>query len=163
MQKKSVVEILVGFFMIAAIIALVFLAFQVSGLTQYGNRHYYVVYAAFDNIGDLKSRAPVTIGGVRVGQVGDIVLDNQTFRAKVSLLINDKFNNIPTDSTAGILTQGLLGSNYVSLTPGFDNTALKNNGEIQNTRSALILENLIGQFLLSIKGDDKENNNKKQN
>lgn len=156
MAKRSVIEILVGLFMIAGILALVFLAFRVSGLTEYSNRHNYVVYAEFDNIGDLKARAPVTIGGVRIGQVGDITLDKQTFRAKVSLLISDKFNDIPTDSTAGILTQGLLGSNYISLTPGFDNTFLQNKGEIENTRSALILENLIGQFLLNMKGDSNK-------
>lgn len=156
MLKRAVIEFLVGLFMIAGIIALMFLAFQVSGLMQTGSGHYYVVNAEFDNIGNLKTRAPVTIGGVKVGQVGDITLDNQTFRAKVNLLINNKFNNIPTDSTAGILTQGLLGSNYISLTPGFDNTYLQNNSEIVNTRSALILENLIGQFLLSMKGDDKK-------
>jgi len=154
--NKSVVEILVGFFMLAGIVALLFLAFQVSGLTSYSNRNHYVIYAEFDNIGNLKARSPVTIGGVRIGQIGDISLDKQTFRAKVSLLINDKFNNIPTDSTAGILTQGLLGSNYISLTPGFDSSLLKNGGMIQNTRSALILENLIGQFLLNMKGNEKK-------
>lgn len=156
MVRKPVIEILVGLFMIAGVAALAFLAFQVSGLAQFSTGKYYEVIAQFDNIGDLKPRAPVTIGGVRVGQVGRITLDRNTYRAAVVLEIDEKTNNIPTDSTANIFTQGLLGSNYISLSPGFDNTMLKNGDQIQNTRSALILENLIGQFLLSgVKSEDK--------
>lgn len=146
-MKKPTLEIMVGLFMIAGIAALLFLAFKVSGLTTYSNRHYYVVYAEFDNIGDLKTRAPITIGGVRIGQVGTIVLDPNTFRAKVALNINDNFKNIPVDSSASIFTQGLLGSNYISLNPGFSNVAMKSGGMIETTRSALILENLIGQLV----------------
>lgn len=160
MVRKSIAEILVGLFMIVGVIALIFLAFRVSGLTEYSDRHHYVVYADFDNIGDLKVRAPVTVGGVRIGQVSNITLNSNTFRARASLNINDKFNNIPTDSTAVILTQGLLGSNYISLVPGFDSTVMKNGDQIETTRSAIILENLIGQFLLNMKGDSKESDKK---
>lgn len=157
MRRKPVVEILVGLFMLAGAAALVFLAFQVSGLAQFRAGKYYEITAQFDNIGDLKPRAPVTIGGVRVGQVSEIVLDRNTYRATVTLDIEESTNNIPTDSTANIFTQGLLGSNYISISPGFDNTMLKNGDQIQNTRSALILENLIGQFLLSgVKSEDKD-------
>src|SRR5690242_17399893 len=97
MLRKSLAEILVGLFMIAGVLAFVALAFEVSGLAQYRSSNYYVVTADFDNIGDLKVRAPVTIGGVRIGQVGAISLDPVTFRARVSLYINQKSNNIPTD------------------------------------------------------------------
>jgi phospholipid/cholesterol/gamma-HCH transport system substrate-binding protein len=156
MVRKSSVEILVGIFMIAGAIALTFLALRVSGLTEYGNNHYYVVTAEFDNIGSLKPRAPVTIGGVNIGRVGPIMLDPKTFQAKVNLLINVHYNDIPDDSTANILTQGLLGSNYISLSPGFNNTVLKNGSQIQNTHSAIILENLIGQLMYSLTNDKKK-------
>lgn len=158
MVRKPIVEILVGLFMIVGAIALGTLAFQVSGLAHFHASDYYMVTAEFDNIGNLKARAPVSIGGVKVGEVANIMLDPGTFRAKAILYINDKNKNIPTDSSASILTQGLLGSNYVSLTPGFDDTSLKNGDTIQNTRSAIILENLIGQLLFSVKNggtDDK--------
>lgn len=156
MVRKSVVEILVGLFIIMGLVALTFLALRVSGLTDYGNKHCYVVTAEFDNIGSLKPRAPVTIGGVNVGRVGPITLDPKTFRAKVSLLIHDDYNDIPDDSTANILTQGLLGSNYISLSPGFNNAVLKNGSQIENTRSAIILENLIGQLMYSLTNDKKK-------
>jgi len=156
MVKKSVVEILVGLFMMVGIIAFTFLALRVSGLTEYGNHRHYVVTADFDNIGGLKPRAPVTIGGVNVGRVGTIALDEKSFRAKVNLLIDDRYNSIPDDSSASILTQGLLGSNYISLSPGFDSAALKNGSTIQNTHSAIILENLVGQLMYSLTNGDKK-------
>lgn len=160
-MKKPTFEVLVGLFMIAGIAALIFLAFKVSGLTEYGNGDYYVIYAEFDNIGDLKTRAPITVGGVRIGKVGNIVLDPSTFRAKVSLNINNNYRNIPTDSSASIFTQGLLGSNYISITPGFSNVVMKTGGMIENTRSALILENLIGQLLVSFTNKDNNSSSKK--
>ena len=156
MVKKSVVEILVGLFMMVGIIALTFLALRVSGLTEYGNHQHYLVTADFDNIGGLKPRAPVTIGGVNVGRVGAITLDEKSFRAKVNLLIDDRYNSIPDDSSASILTQGILGSNYISLSPGFDSAVLKNGSTIQNTHSAIILENLVGQLMYSLTNGDKK-------
>lgn len=154
-MRKSISEILVGVFMIAGAIALLVLAFKVSGLANYSYAHYYHVTADFDNIGDLKVRAPVTIGGVKIGQVTKIALDNTTFRARVTLAIDDKMS-VPTDSSASIFTAGLLGSNYISLTPGFDDTSLKEGGHIQITHPALILENLIGQLLFSFKDGKKD-------
>jgi phospholipid/cholesterol/gamma-HCH transport system substrate-binding protein len=155
MIRKSVIEIVVGLFMLAGIAALAMLAFKVSGLAGMMSSHYYVVTADFDTIGSLKERAPITIAGVKVGQVGKIDLDRTTFQARVNLLINDRENNIPNDSSASILTQGLLGANYISITPGFSNMILKKGDKIQNTRSALILENLIGQLLFSMQNGGK--------
>ncbi len=146
----------VGLFMLAAIIALLFLAFRVSGLTHMSKSDYYTVTAEFDNIGGLKVRAPVRLAGVSIGRVAKISLDPQSFRAQVTLLINKKDNNLPLDTSAGIMTEGLLGANYVSLTPGFDTQALKAGGVIQTTRSALILENLIGQLLFNLKSNKSQ-------
>jgi phospholipid/cholesterol/gamma-HCH transport system substrate-binding protein len=154
MVKKGVMELSVGFFMLVGILALVMLAFQVSGLTHYmGNQGYYVT-AIFDNIGDLKVRAPVTVSGVRIGQVTDIQLNPQTYQANVRFFIENKNKYIPSDSSARILTQGLLGSNYISIDPGFQNVFLKNGDKMTSTQSALILENLIGQLLFKVSGTE---------
>jgi len=156
-RNKSL-EFVVGIFILVGIIALVALAFKVSGLTHIGNRSEYVLNAEFDNIGDLKVRAPVTVAGVTIGRVAQIELDPKTFRAHVILMINKNMNDLPDDTSASIFTQGLLGSNYISLTPGFDQKALKPGDNIETTHSALILENLIGQLLFSMKDGDKEKN-----
>jgi len=149
MQTKNI-EIIVGAFLLAGVLALVMLAFQVSGLTDIAGKQGYTVTAAFDNIGDLRVRAPVSIGGVRIGEVTDIRLDPNTFKADVTLRINPNQKTIPTDSAASIYTQGLLGSNYISITPGFANTNLKNGDKITMTHSAVILENLIGQLMFKL-------------
>lgn len=151
MARDRTIEVMVGIFMLAGMIALLVLALKISGLSEYFGQAGYTVTAQFDNIGSLKVRAPVTIAGVRVGQVTNIKLDPKNFRAIVQMKIEEKEHDIPSDSAARILTEGLLGSNYISISPGFDNTYLKNDSKIQITHSALILENLIGQFLFSIK------------
>lgn len=154
-MRIKALETIVGLFMLAGIVALVVLALQVSGLsTTYMGDHGYTITANFDNIGDLKVRAPVTISGVRVGQVTGIKLDKTTFKAVVSMQINPNQDAIPSDTSASIFTQGLLGSNYISLTPGFDTAFLKNGAEITDTHPALILEDLIGQLLFSLKNPD---------
>ena len=155
-KQNQVSEILVGLFIIAAAVALLALAFKVSGLTMYKGNGYYVVYANFDNIGGLKVRAPVRVAGVRIGEVSQIQLDPATFLAKVTLLVDKKVNDIPEDSSATILTEGILGCNYVGITPGYDDKVLKNGGVIVNTHPALILENLIGQLIFSIKGGNED-------
>lgn len=149
MQTKNI-ELMVGAFLVAGIVALVLLAFQVSGLSNVMGQQGYQISAAFDNIGDLKVRAPVSIGGVRVGEVSNIALDEKTFKAIVTMQINPHQNMIPTDSSASILTAGLLGSNYISITPGFADTNLKNGDKITVTHSAIILENLIGQVMYKL-------------
>lgn len=143
-------ELSVGFFIVIALCGLLFLAFKVSGLTQLGNGNYYVLRADFDNIGGLKVRAPVSVSGVKVGRVRDITLDPQTYRAEVILQIDAHFKDFPIDTSASILTQGLLGSNYISLSPGFEQQMLQPGASIETTHSALILENLIGQLMFSL-------------
>jgi phospholipid/cholesterol/gamma-HCH transport system substrate-binding protein len=154
--KTRTVEIFVGVFLLAGILSLVMLAFQVSGLVNIVGRNGYAVTADFDNIGDLRIRAPVSIGGVRIGEVTAIQLNPTTFKAIVTMHINPNQNAIPTDSTASIFTEGLLGSNYISLSPGFSDTNLKNGDKIQTTHSALILENLIGQLMYKIGSNSPE-------
>ncbi len=149
---------MVGLFILGGAIALFVLALKVSGLGNVVGEDGYHINATFDNVGDLKIRAPVTIAGVRVGEVTGIKLDQQTFRAVVTMQINPRQDEIPVDSSASILTQGLLGSNYISLSPGFDNTFLKEGGSIDNTHPAIILENIIGQVMYKLNGSgDKKN------
>lgn len=155
-MAKRTMEFIVGLFMLAGLAALVLLAFKVSGLTKIGNGDTYTVMAEFDNIGGLKIRAPVAIGGVRIGQVENIALDKNSFRALVTMRIENKFNNLPDDSSASIFTQGILGSNYISIVPGFDPENLKAGDLIETTHSALILENLIGQLIYSMKSDGNQ-------
>jgi phospholipid/cholesterol/gamma-HCH transport system substrate-binding protein len=157
MLKQHHIEFLVGLFMVAGLAALSILAFRVSGLTTLGNHETYQVTAEFTNIGDLKVRAPVTIAGVTIGRVVKIDLDPQTFKAIVSLDIDNRHQVIPIDSTANIFTAGLIGSNYISITPGFENEYLKQGGRIENTNQALILQNLIGQLMFNLNKDkDKD-------
>ncbi len=157
MAQQRYIDLIVGLFMITGILALTFLALRVSGLTSYSvDDKYYRVMAEFDNIGGLKVRAPVTVAGVRVGQVGDINLDKTSFRAKVTLLIDGNQKEIPIDTTANIYTQGLLGANYISLSPGYADQFLKNGDKIENTNSAMVLEKLIGQFIFSMQNNSKK-------
>ena len=154
---KKIMETLVGLFMILGLVALVFLALKVSGLTVFSSKEtYYQVIAEFDNIGGLKVRSPVMIAGVAIGEVEDISLDQQSFRAKTVLSIRND-HQLPIDTSANIYTQGLLGSNYVSLTPGYADSNLKDGGVIETTQPAIVLEKLIGQFLYSLKGDKADN------
>lgn len=156
MVKQHRIEFIVGLFMIAGIIALSVLAFKVSGLTVLENGETYKVTAEFTDIGDLKVRAPVTVAGVSIGRVTKIDLDSVTFRAVVTMEINKKKDRIPVDSTANIFTAGLIGSNYISIVPGFEETFLKEGDKIENTNQALILQNLVGKIMFNL-----ENNNKK--
>lgn len=156
MMSQRTLETLVGIFIIAALGALLVLAFRVSGLSGLIHQETYTVSAAFDDIGQLKVRSAVRIDGVSVGEVSDIMLDPTTFRAIVTMQIYSTFNRIPDDSSAAILTAGLLGDNYVALTPMYSETWLKNGSRIEETHSAMILEKLIGQFLFSIKGGNEK-------
>ncbi len=165
---QKALETWVGFFILLAIAGLVMLAFQVSNLTRYQGKRTYDVTAQFDNIGDLKVRAPVTMAGVKVGQVASIALDPKNYRATVILRMDNTAHYIPNDSEASILTAGLLGANYISLTPGFADQFLKNGDVISETHSAIILEQMIGQLLFSVNkdktaGSDSDNANKTPN
>lgn len=162
MIARRFLEFCVGIFIIAGVIAAFALAFQVSSFSKYSNRNAYHVTASFENIGDLKVRAPVTIAGVRVGEVQRIAIDPVTFKARVTLLLDDQQKNLPSDSSASILTAGLIGANYIELTPGFADDSLKEGGTITETHPAIILERLIGQVVYQLKGE-KENRAEKNN
>ncbi|HSM22246.1 MAG TPA: outer membrane lipid asymmetry maintenance protein MlaD [Rubrivivax sp.] len=148
MTKKGT-ETLVGLFVLLGMLAMVFLALQAANLgsfNQVGDS--YTVQARFDNIGGLKARAPVRSAGVTVGRVTRITLDPQTFQGVVTMQIQRGFQ-FPKDSSAKILTSGLLGDQYVGLDPGGAEDNLADGQVITQTQSALVLENLIGQFLFS--------------
>jgi phospholipid/cholesterol/gamma-HCH transport system substrate-binding protein len=149
MIKRST-EIMVGIFMIIAVAAFALLAIKVSGLTGSFGSNYYTITAEFQNIGSLKVNAPVKLAGVKIGYVANIGYDPQSFQAVVTMEINSATNNLPMDSSASVLTEGLLGANYVGINPGFASENLKAGSSIQKTNSALILENLIGQLLFNI-------------
>jgi phospholipid/cholesterol/gamma-HCH transport system substrate-binding protein len=150
MISQRWVESFVGLFLLAALFALTVLAFKVSGLTTLFPQDTYTVSAAFDEIGGLKVRAPVKIGGVQIGEVSEIKLDPVTFKAIVKMQILDKYNQLPDDSTAGILTAGLLGDNYIEITPMYNQSFLKNGSQIEYARSAMVLEKLIGQLIYKL-------------
>jgi phospholipid/cholesterol/gamma-HCH transport system substrate-binding protein len=158
MVRSSFMEIGVGLFVAAGIAALFMLAMQVSNLSTSISGDTYVITAAFENIGGLKVRSPVTVSGVRVGRVDSIDYDFQSFEAVVSLRIAEKYHSFPEDTTASIFTAGLLGEQYVALEPGGSLDNLKPGDRIQLTQSALVLEQLVGQFLYNTasKGEDRE-------
>lgn len=153
MQQRSI-ELTVGLFIVVALAAFFMLALKVSGLSNFMYQNSYQINANFDNIGSLKPRAPVAIAGVKIGQVVAINLDKTTYRATVLMRIDGNQNTLPTDSSASILTEGLLGSNYISVTPGFDETYLKAGDVIQNTHPAIVLESLIGQLMFKLSSGD---------
>jgi phospholipid/cholesterol/gamma-HCH transport system substrate-binding protein len=145
MGKKGI-EILVGFFVLLGMAGLVFLAMKAANLGSVGGGDVYEVQARFDNIGGLKPRAPVRAAGVTVGRVRSISLDPKTFQGVVTLEI-EKGYSFPQDTAAKILTAGLLGDQYVGLEAGGADANLAAGGTIAQTQSAVVLENLIGQFL----------------
>jgi len=142
-------EILVGAFMAAGFLALFFLAMRVSNLGAVTVGDGYQITARFQNVGGLKVRAPVSMGGVPLGKVIGIHFDPQTFDAVVTMEIDQKFSQIPDDTYAKIYTAGLLGEQYVGLEPGGSDQNLKAGSELKLTQSALVLEEVIGQFLFS--------------
>lgn len=148
MNRNRQIEIWVGFFMAAGFVALFILAMQVSNLGTAYSGDSFEVNARFDNIGGLKTKAPVTIAGVEVGRVSDIYYDADDFRAVVVLAIQDQYSErIPTDTFAKILTAGLLGEQYIGLDPGGSERFLEQGSEIAMTQSALVLEEVVGQFI----------------
>ncbi|MCG6867303.1 MAG: outer membrane lipid asymmetry maintenance protein MlaD [Gammaproteobacteria bacterium] len=142
-------EVLVGVFVAAGFAALLVLAMQVSNLSTFSPGESYTLTARFDNIGGLKVRSPVTIGGVRVGRVSAIRYDPEAFNAVVSLSIDADQDYLPVDTGASIYTSGLLGEQYISLEPGAEAAVLKDGDVLQFAQSAVILEQLIGKFVLN--------------
>lgn len=161
MLHQRLIETLVGLFLMIAFIALSVLAFKVSGLTTLFPQKSYIVSAEFDEIGGLKVRSPIKIGGVQVGEVAGISLDEANFKAVVKMRIFDEFDKIPDDSSVGIFTAGLLGDNYLAITPMYNTTFLKEGSVIEYTNSAMILEKLIGQLVYKLSGDDKKTSEEK--
>jgi len=155
-------ELWVGLFVAAGLAALGMLAFKVGNLTTADVANGFRVTAEFENIGGLKVKAPVTLAGVRIGRVTAISIDKNRFRAVVEMNVDGSFNNIPTDSSASILTSGLLGDQYIGLEAGGSEENLKNGDQILTTASALVLEKLIGQVLFSKAVDGDGNGNAKK-
>lgn len=148
MRPNRTLEIGTGLFVLLGFAALVFLTTQLpaSGLRFGGPKVGYHVNAEFDNIGDLKVGAPVTMAGVRVGEVAGIRYDSNEYKAVVNLRFDPLYNHIPDDSYASIQTQGLLGGKYVGISPGGADTYLKQGSRIDQTQSAIVLESLINKF-----------------
>jgi phospholipid/cholesterol/gamma-HCH transport system substrate-binding protein len=145
-MNKTVLDLWVGLFVIAGIAALLFLALKVGSMSTVNSTDSYEVVARFENIGGLKARAPVKSAGVVVGRVTDIRFDNETYEAAVTLRL-DKRYAFPKDTSATIMTSGLLGEQYIGLEAGGDSQKLKDKDRILITQDAVVLENLIGQFL----------------
>ncbi|ADC63745.1 outer membrane lipid asymmetry maintenance protein MlaD [Allochromatium vinosum] len=153
MAKRRNVELTVGTFVALGLVALFFLAMQVSNLSLNTAGEGYLVQARFANVGSLKVRAPVTMAGVRIGRVESVRFDKQTYEAVVSMRIDAAVDSIPDDTFASIFTAGLLGEQYIGLEPGGSPEPLRDGDEIVNTQSALVLEQMIGQFLFKKAGE----------
>jgi len=156
MMTRKELDLWVGIFAVIGIGAMLFLSLKVANLASFSAADSYRINASFDNIGGLKVRAAVKSAGVVVGRVAEIRFDNGSFEAVVSLDIDGRYQ-FPKDSSAKILTSGLLGDQYIGLSAGGDSANLRNGDTLKLTQSAIVLENLIGQFLYSkaAEGDDK--------
>ena len=154
MKSSHQIELTAGIFLLLAIAALIFLAMQATdrGVTTGGS---YEITASFSNVGGLKPRAKVSMGGVTIGMVENIQLDPDTFDAQVVMRISDRYDNLPEDTSASILTAGILGDQYVGLEPGGSPEALREGDRIMLTNSAVVLEQLIGRYMFNTDGDDE--------
>lgn len=148
MNAQRGLEIVVGTFVLAGIVALLTLTFKWSDFSS-SSVHGYTLTADFDNIGGLTNRSAVKLAGVTIGRVSGIRIDPATFEAVVTMQIEDKYNNLPKDSFANIYTAGLLGAQYIEISPGGDTAVLKNGDRITMTQSAIILEKVISKFLFN--------------
>lgn len=149
MQHSKTQDTLVGLFVAAGVAALFYMALQVSNLGSYSTGDTYTVTARFQNSGGLKVKSPVSVAGVRVGRVSKITLDKESYESVVEMHIEAQYNNLPDDSGASIYTAGLLGEQYVSLDPGSSEDYLKDKSQIDITSSAIVLEEMIGKFMLN--------------
>jgi phospholipid/cholesterol/gamma-HCH transport system substrate-binding protein len=158
MRSTRTLEIGTGLFVLLGFAALIFLTTQLpgSGLKLGGAKAGYRVTAEFDNIGDLKAGSPVSMAGVRVGEVEAIGFDPQTYKAVATLRIDNQFSQIPEDSDASIQTQGLLGGKYVGIGPGGSETYLKDGSRIEFTQSAIVLESLVNKFFANMASRDSD-------
>ncbi len=154
MRQNRATEVGTGLFVLLGMGALFFLTTQTTGRNDFSNTETYVVEARFENVGSLKKRSPVAMSGVTIGRVTDIRFDGVSLEAVVTLVIDSRYDQIPDDSDASILTAGLLGSQYVGLQAGGAETYLEDGSELYFTQSAIVLENLIGKFLVNSGSDD---------
>ena len=155
MRQTRSVEIGTGLFVLLGMSALFFLTTQTTGGDDFKAESVYTVEARFENVGSLRERAPVTMSGVTIGRVTDVAFDPVSLEAVVQFVIDSEFDQIPDDSDASILTSGILGSQYIGLQAGGSDLYLEEGSEILFTQSAIILENLIGKFLVNAGSGDK--------
>jgi len=150
-MKRGIIDFWVGIFVLIGIICMVFLSLKVANITSFGtnNSNSYTLYANFSNIGSLKSGAPVKVSGFTVGRVTSIGLNPKTYQAQVVMSIDNNYH-FSSDSSAQVLTTGLLGEQYVGLQSGADDSMLKNNDTITLTSSAMVLEQLIEKFMTNM-------------
>ena len=154
-MNRSMIDLWVGVFVALGFAALLFLALKVGNLATFSTNQTYQVNAKFANIGGLKVRGPVKSAGVVVGRVADIRFDNESYEALVSMTV-DQHYQFPRDTTAKILTSGILGEQYVGLEAGGDGVMLKQGDRVRLTQSAVVLENLISQFLFNKAAEGKD-------
>ncbi len=146
MQNSKTADMFVGLFVASGIAALFFMAMQISNLSSYSNDDSYTITARFANSGSLKIKSPIALAGVHIGRVSNITVDKTSYEAIVEMQINAQYN-LPDDTSASIFTAGLLGEQYISLEPGGSEDFIQPNGVIDITQSAVVLEEIIGQFL----------------
>ncbi|NJA06474.1 outer membrane lipid asymmetry maintenance protein MlaD [Methylococcaceae bacterium WWC4] len=154
MQHSKTQDTLVGLFVASGIAALLYMALQVSNLSTYTSDDSYTVIARFQNSGGLKVKSPVSVAGVRIGRVSSITLDRESHESVIEMRIESQYDNLPTDSGASIYTAGLLGEQYISIAPGSSEDFLKDKSKFDITSSAIVLEEMIGKFMLN-KAEDK--------
>lgn len=155
MKSSHQIELTAGLFLLMAIAALVFLALHATDRGVVSGESYEVT-ARFSNIGGLKPRSTVSMGGVAIGMVDSIELDTETFEAKVTLQISQEYDNLPDDTSASILTSGILGDQYVGLEPGGSPETLQDGDRILITSSAMVLEQLISRYMFNSEGEGEE-------
>jgi phospholipid/cholesterol/gamma-HCH transport system substrate-binding protein len=156
MQQTRTMELGTGLFVLLGIGALFFLTTQTTGRNDFDADETFEITARFENVGSLKKRAPVSMSGVTIGRVTGIRFDTVSLEAVVTFVIDSKYNEIPDDSDASILTAGLLGSQYIGLQPGGSSFFLEQDSEILYTQSAIVLENIIGKFLIGGRPESKD-------
>ena len=155
MQQTRSVELGTGLFVLLGMAALFFLTTQTTGSDNFTGSDVYTVTARFDNVGSLKNRAPVAMSGVTIGRVTSVRFDPEMLDAEVTFAIDSRYNQIPDDSDASILTSGLLGSQYIGLQAGGSDLFLEEGSEVLFTQSAIVIENLISKYLFNSGGDSE--------
>jgi len=149
MQQSKMLQMWVGVFVAIGIASLFMLAMKVSNISAFAETEGYELTLNFSNIGGLKVRSPVTMAGVVIGRVSNISFDKEIYEAEVKVKIENRYDNLPEDTSASIFTSGLLGEQYIGLEPGGSDNFLKDGDRFKLTQSAVVLEQLIGQFLVS--------------